>query len=222
MEVEVRERFGLFPVSAAARLLRVRQATLRGWAGKHLVGPELEAPRGSQQVVAAYDFEQLLRARLIAMLRERGVSLRNAAFTLQHLLTRFGAASEWGDFRLGVHRRHPYIFTDDIWMVVRPHNLEGAAQRVEPEVLFGDYFEALGERIDALLIPPRYREYIEMRPEARDGFPVVRHSAIETALIHQLTTAGLPLAQVAEYYPHLPPEAIRQADAFENELDRAA
>jgi uncharacterized protein (DUF433 family) len=89
-------------------------------------------------------------------------------------------------------------------------------------VLFGEDFQLMRARADALLIPAQFQPFVAIDPAVRSGFPIVRGTTIETSLLHRLREQGLPYRRIHDYYPVLSHPQIKAAVRFEGFLDAEA
>ncbi len=53
--------------------------------------------------------------------------------------------------------------------------------------------------------------YVEEAPGVWGGYPVIRNTRIAVSLIVEFSREGVTVEQMAEWYPHVSPEAIRGA-----------
>jgi uncharacterized protein (DUF433 family) len=210
---------GFYSAHQAARIARVPLQRLHAWRREGIIVPDIEVTTEGGTREVGYSFEALVYLRLLRMLREHDVPLVKAVTALKHLQERFGSdVSRWGQARIFMHGTEIIVHRQDEWQDTAASR---RGQKVAAE-LFGEEFARLRERADALLIPRRFLNVVEIDPEARSGQPIVRDTTLPTALLHRLHQQGFKLNQIREAYPHLTASQIRGALAYERFLDEVA
>ena len=86
------------------------------------------------------------------------------------------------------------------------------------DVLFGEEFIQFRDRTDALLVPNRYQRHVEIDFSERNGLPIVRNTAIPTALIHGLHGRSEDYVSIQHNYPLLTLAQVKGADGYETFL----
>ena len=210
---------GFYRTKEAARIARIPVPTLRNWHHIGVILPSLEYTDDDGKTEKGYDFEALLLARLLRILREHRVSLKRSVATLRHCTDRFGPPGPaWAEVKVFAFEGAD-VFTysgDDDWSSTAPTK---GGQKAADE-LFGEEFYELKEYADALLIPKQFIECVQIDPEIRDGMPVVRGSRIRTSTLQSMVVANwTPRLVVDLAYPHLTEEQIVCAVEYERFLD---
>ena len=212
------EPTGFYTASEASRIARVPRGRIYAWRREGILLPTISLIEDGRETTG-YTFQALVYMRLLRMLRDQGVALIDAVGVIKHLRDRFGPpGASWQDARIFLDGGHVYADRQDPWEVT---DSSVGGQRIAP-TLMGDDFARLRDRADALLIPQRYEAHVEIDPLARSGRPIVRGSTIETGVLHRLRQRGLSNSRIRQMYPHLSPEQIRGAIAFERYLDAEA
>lgn len=215
-------RLGFYPTQDAARLIGAKPAMLYRWAQDDLVRPTLRTWVSGEEN-AGYSFEELIYLRVIRLLR-RNTSLYGAAKTLQHVVHRVGPIGpSWAQLEIGIdHARDIWVKYPDDWELVKVVDSSGTGQRGEIKFLFPEEFKDLSTHIDSLLIPREFRRFIEINPEVRDGFPVIRDTSFETAVVRRFRDRNISILELHAYYPSYSAEQLGAADKYEKLLDNAA
>ena len=207
---------GFYTSSEAARLARVPRHRLYAWHHYGIVAPNLKVIDFEGKEATGYTFEGVVYLRLIRMLRDH-VSLEKAVKAAQHLRERFGVPGPaWADARIKLAAGDVFALGKDEWEMTVATRF---GQKVAPEVLFGEDFEQLRNRADALLVPPRFQRFVEIDPQARSGQPIVCETTIPTTLLYKLRRRGYSYARLREEYPSLTLDRIKGAIAYERFLD---
>ncbi len=210
---------GFYRTKEAARIARIPVPTLRNWRQIGVILPSLEYTDDDGATEKGYDFEALLFARLLRVLRENRVSFRRSVATLRHCTARFGPPSPaWAEVKIFAFEGvEVFTYSDnDGWGSTAP--TKGGQKAAEK--LFGDAFYELKDNADALLIPSDFIECVQIDPEIRDGMPVVRGSRIRTSTLQHLVDANwTPRLVVDLAYPHLTEQQVECAVEYERFLD---
>ncbi len=214
------EASGFYTSSEAARIARVPRHRLYAWHHLGIVAPNLQIIDFAGKETTGYTFEGMVYLRIVRMLRDR-VSLEQAVKAAQHLRERFGAPGPaWADARIYLALGEVFVLSrHDDWATTVGTRF---GQKVSEEILFGEDFEHLRDRADALLVPQRFQPFVEIDPQTRSGHPVVRKTTIPTALLHKLRLRGYSYARLHEEYPGLALDQIKGAVAYERFLDAEA
>jgi uncharacterized protein (DUF433 family) len=193
---------------------------LYAWHHYGIVAPNLKVIDFEGKEATGYTFEGVVYLRLIRMLRDR-VPLEKAVRAAQHLRERFGVLGPaWGDARILLAAGEVIALSKhDDWEATVATRF---GQKVAPEVLFGEDFEQLRDRADALLVPQRFQPFVEIDPQARSGHPIVRETTIPTSLLYKLRLRGYSYARLRDEYPDLRLDHIKGAIAYERFLDAEA
>ena len=209
---------GFYTTREAARIARIPEDTLRGWRKKGVIVPSVVFTDEEGKREQGYDYEALLLARLLRILRENHVGLRRAVATLRHCLARFGPPGPmWGEVKVfAFDGADVFTYRDDEWDSTVPTK---AGQKAAEE-LFGEDFSAVKDSADALLIPKEFLWCVQIDPKIRNGMPVVRGSRIKTKTLKSMFDANwTPRLIVDLAYPHLAEEKVRCAVEYERFLD---
>jgi uncharacterized protein (DUF433 family) len=213
------ERAGFYSPADAARIARIPRQRLTTWQHEGIVVPRLKIQVDDEPPEWGYTFTEVVYLRLLRMLREHKIPLEEAVKAVKHLEARWGPPGPaWGDVRIFTQGRHVYVEGKDEWGVT---DATEGGQKVAT-VLFGEEFERLRERADALLIPSKYRPFVEIDPTVRSGLPIVRGTTIETSVLHSLREQGLSYQCIRDYYPVISLAKIKGAIKYENFLDAEA
>jgi uncharacterized protein (DUF433 family)/DNA-binding transcriptional MerR regulator len=170
-------------------------------------------PEISQRPVR-YSFRDVVALRTTVYLRQERISLqriRRAVETLNEL-GEFGHLSQ---YRLVAQGNSVVLVDADetVDLVGRP------GQRVTT-VLMADVlrpFPSAGAVVPDLLHP---RRNLLIDPEVRSGHPVVSGTRVPFDLVAGLVRAGVPAAEIADYYPAVDAPAAGDAADFANYVDR--
>ena len=210
---------GFYRTKEAARIARIPVPTLRNWRHIGVILPSLEFTDDDGKIEKGYDFEALLFARLLRVLREHQVSLKRSVATLRHCTVRFGPPGPaWAEVKVfAFEGAEVFTYSDkDGWGATAP--TKGGQKAAEE--LFGDEFYELKDNADALLIPKDFIECVQIDPEIRDGMPVVRGSRIMTSTLQNMVEANwTPRLVVDLAYPHLTERQVECAVEYERFLD---
>ncbi len=210
---------GFYAPPEAARLARVPIAEVRAWRREGIVVPTLRGTEGEWADRAGYTFEAVVYLRLLRMLRERRVPLHRAVTAVRHLQERFGPpGTGWEAARIFVRGQEVFVDSKDQWQTTVASK---GGQKVA-EILFDEEFRLLRQRADALLVPARFQEVVEVDPSVRSGLPTIRGTTLPTRILYGMRRAGATIARIRESYPWLSAEQVNWALAFERYLDARA
>lgn len=207
---------GFYTRAEAARIARIPRRTLDAWRRKRIVLESIEWENEEGKREAGYTFDALVYLRLIRMLRENDIVLRKAVFAVSELLNRFGSPGPaWQSVRIFSWGEDVFVHNFDEW---RTTAATRSGQKAA-DVLFGEEFEQLRDRSDALLVPREYQRHVEIDPAKRNGYPVVLKTTIPTSVIHALCIRGLSYTDIHLEYPFISTEAAQTAHEYEHFLD---
>ena len=209
---------GFYTTQDASRIARIPENTLRDWRNKGVIVPSLEFTDEDGKSSWGYNYEALMLARMLRILRENHVGLRRAVATLRHCLERFGPPGPvWAEVKIFVFEgSEVFTYREDEWDSTAPVR---AGQKAA-EQLFGEDFSLVKENADALLVPKQFLEWVQIDPDIRDGSPVVRGTRIRTQTLRGMIDANwTPLLVVDLAYPHLNEKQVRNAVEYERFLD---
>ena len=209
---------GFYTTTEAARIARIPDHTLRDWRKKRILLPTLEFTDQNGKTETGYDFQALLLARLLRILRQNHVGLRRAVATLHHCITRFGPPGPaWAEVKVFSFEGTDIVtYRADEWDSTVPTR---AGQKVAEE-LFGEDFDSVKDSADALLVPREFLDYVQIDPDIRDGLPVVRGTRIKTSVLKDMIDANWTTRLIVDLaYPHLTDEQVENAIAYERFLD---
>ena len=209
---------GFYTAHDASRIARIPLNTLYSWGRKGLIHRRVTFIDEDGKEERGYDYESLLLARLLRILRQNGIGMRRAVATLRHCMDRFGSPGPaWAEVKVFSFEGADVVtYRADEWDSTVPTK---SGQKVAEE-LFGEEFTMMKEDADALLIPKQFLCCVHIDPHIRDGMPVVRGSAIETGTLREfVNTNWTPRLIVDKAYPHLDEERVECALAYEQFLD---
>lgn len=181
--------------------------------------PTLRGTDGEWADRTGYTFEAVVYLRLLRMLRERRVPLHRAVTAVKHLQERFGPPGiGWEAARIFVRGQEVFVDSKDQWATTVASK---GGQKVA-EILFDEEFRLLRQRADALLVPAKFQNVVEVDPSVRSGLPTIRGTTLPTRILYRMRTAGATIARIRESYPWLSAEQVKGALAFEQYLDAKA
>jgi len=167
-----------------------------------------------------YTFDTVVYLRLIRMLREKQVTLIDSVTAMQRLCERFGAPStNWAGIGIFVYGAgEVYVYAKDEWQTT---SLTRYHQKVA-ELLFGEEFQRLKERADALLVPNQFLDHVEINPSIKNGLPIILGTTVLTNTIHQFKQQRYEYSEIQAMYPFISEEAIVVAEEYELFLDKSS
>ncbi len=212
---------GFYTPSEAARICRVPQWTMNSWRRQGVIVPSVRWVDEEHKPHIGYTFETAVFLRLVRMLREKRVTLLDAVTAMQRLRQRFGPPStDWAGISIFVYGvGDVYVHREqDEWGTT---SLTRQHQRVA-ELLFGEEFQRLKERADALLVPNEFLDNVEIDPSIQNGLPIILGTAVLTSVVHKLRIRGYEYGEIQNMYPFISDARIAGAEAYESFLDKAA
>jgi uncharacterized protein (DUF433 family) len=212
------ESQGFYSTSQVSRLARIPVSTIYEWRRRGIIRPSLELVEGGLLVDEGYSYSDLTLVRIIKALRDKHLDFDSAANALRHLYARLGPPDRgWANEKVYVIGNRIYVDRPDEWQVTDATEL---GQKVM-EVLFGDLFEELreGDEEASIIVPPQYRNYVQVNPSIMGGEPVVRGTRLPTATLVTLL-ADHDINELKKIYRRIPPEKIEKAIEYERYLDR--
>lgn len=213
-----------FSVVEAARLAKMSPARLKRWVTIGAATPTQRVVTDENEIIASgFTLTDVGYLHLLRHFVDRGESLENAISILQHFIGRFGPPGDkWRNAFVGIGGpAQPTLiaFAPDPYLATLPiPGIEGAGQR---------YFDLLGElmiegvTLESLLVPQRFREFIEINPKKEGGHPVIRGTRIPTAAIREIARNFGISSVRSDYFAHVPEDALQPAIDFEEYLDAA-
>ena len=215
----VRKNLGFYTSAQASRIALIPHWTLTNWRHNGIIIPTVTWVDEFHKEHVGHTFDTVIFMRLLRLLRDKGISLYNAVTAMQQLKQRFGYPSKsWSRAKLFVYGKHIYVYEDrdrDKWGVTE---ITRYNQRVA-EFVFGDEFVLLKQRADALLIPERFINYVEIDPVIQNGLPIVLGTKILTSAIHELSIQGYRPNDIQQMYPFIPESRIEGVEDYEKFLD---
>lgn len=207
---------GFYSPKEVARITGVPLGTLREWQSRGIVKPSIEAQEGARIKGRGYSYADLTLIRILRALREDRLDFKSVGIALRHLYARLGPPSSWANATVHIVGNRIYVDKSDEWewTVATLHG-----QRIETR-LFGDKFSILRELEEGILVPRRFREYVEINPKVMGGEPVVRGTRVPTALLAMLRDNGKRLNDIVHIYRPIAESSIRKAIEYERFLDR--
>lgn len=212
------ESLGFYTPAEASRIAQVPLWTVHDWRRKGIVLPTVEWIDETNKIHLGHNFETVVFLRLIKLLRDKGISLLQSVKAIKKLNTRLGSPSKrWADAKIFV-RGKEVIVNDESdgygsTVVTKGH-------QVIWEVFFGEEFRRLKERADALLIPEKYMNYVEIDLSIQNGLPIILNTSILTNPIHKLCQQGYEYKDIRDMYSFIPLRKIKGAEEYERFLDR--
>lgn len=215
-----RKPLGFYTPHEASRIAQIPLWTINSWRRNGIVIPSVKWTDELKKEHIGHTFETVVFLRLIRLLRDKGISLYTSVKAVKQLNERFGYPSKrWVEARVFVQDKDVFVYdkTDnwDTTVVTRGH------QKV-CEFIFGEEFELLKDRADALLIPSQFMEYVEIDPSIQNGLPIVFDTTILTNLIHQLVNQEYKYHDIHEMYPFISVKKIKGTEEYEKFLDRVS
>lgn len=224
---------GLYPLTDAARYVRIPPATLRSWVvgrpyatrtGERTWAPIIE-PADPTPGAIRLSFKNLVEAHVLSILRGRDVSVGAIREALRFIREEIGAPHPFADVDAKSDRLHVYVeHLGRLW------NASKSQAAIEPVM------ERYLERIDrdeagiALRLFPFTGDrevdapkLVVIDPKRRFGRPIIAGAAIETWIVHQRWRAGESTDEIADDLDISRP-AVEEALRFEDtiRLSRAA
>ena len=212
------ESQGFYSTSQVSRLSRIPVSTIYEWRRRGIIRPSLELVEGGLLADEGYSYSDLTLVRIIKALRDRHLDFDSAANALRHLYARLGPPDRgWANEKVYVIGTRIYVDRPDEWQVTDAMEL---GQKVM-EMLFGDLFEELreGDEEASIIVPPQYRNYVQVNPGIMGGEPVVRGTRLPTATLVALL-ADHDINELKKLYRRIPPGKIEKAIEYERYLDR--
>ena len=211
---------GFYSAIEAARIARLPRQQVYAWKREGIIIPRIVWTDDEEKTTLGYSFEALVYLRLLRLLREERKPLEKAVRCLQSLQERFGPPGpSWADVRIFTQAGDVFVEQkDDDWGVTAATR---HGQKVAT-ILFGQEFEDLRQRADALLVPRKFRDTVIVDPDIRTGYPVIQGTTLETRLPYQLREAGQNERAIRDAYPILTLPQIKGAIRYERLLDAEA
>ena len=215
-----RKPIGFYTPHEASRIAQIPLWTINSWRRNGIVIPSVKWTDELKTEHIGHTFETVVFLRLIRLLREKRISLYSAVKAVKQLNERFGYPSKrWVEARIFVEGKDVFVYDKrDNWdttVVTRGH------QKVS-EFIFGEEFELLKDRADALLIPSQFMKYVEIDTSIQNGLPIIFNTTILTSLIHSLIQQEYEYHDIHEMYPFISIEKITGAEEYEKFLDRVS
>jgi uncharacterized protein (DUF433 family)/DNA-binding transcriptional MerR regulator len=161
-----------------------------------------------------YSFRDVVALRTTVYLRRERISLQRIRRALE-TLNELGELGHLSQYRL-VAQGNSVVLVDADETV----DLVGQPGQRVTTVLMADVlrqFPTDGDIVPDLLHP---RRNLLIDPEIRSGHPVVSGTRVPFDLIAGLVRTGVPVAEIADYYPAVNGPAARDAADFADYLDR--
>jgi uncharacterized protein (DUF433 family) len=170
--------------------------------------PSLVLTEGGLIADEGYSYADLTLARIIKALRDKHLDFDSAARALHHMYERLGPPDRgWANEKVYVVGNRIYVDRPDEWEITDATEL---GQKVM-ETLFGELFEELRE-IDeeaSIIVPPQFREYVQVKPQVMGGEPVIRDTRIPTATVVTLC-ARYGIDKLKKLYRRISSEKIEK------------
>ncbi|MFC1967133.1 hypothetical protein ACFLV2_00595 [Chloroflexota bacterium] len=213
------ESLGFYTPAEASRIAQVPIWTVNSWRRNGIVVPSVEWIDETNKTHIGHTFETVVFLRLIRLLRDKGkISLLQSVKAVKELRTRLGTPGRrWADAKIFVLNKEVIVADESdgygSTIVTRGH-------QTIAEFFFGEEFKRLKERADALLIPEKYMNYIEIDPSIQNGLPIVSNSSVLSILIHKLYVQGYEYRDIHDMYPFIPLNKIKGVEEYESFLDK--
>ncbi len=204
---------GLYSPRVASRVARIRYQSFQAWAKANL----LKATRVQvgKKVESTYTYDDLLKLRLIARLRDQGArakDIRAALVTVECIAQGDPGAWKKATFLFHLDSRAVVAILSDPseWS---PLNASKGPQKMAL-VFCPELIRELGDE----LVPPDRFPLIEINPEVLGGSPVIKGTRISTRAVAEVKESG---SDPMEAYPTLTEQQIRNAQEYEKFLKAA-
>ena len=203
---------GFYSTGQVSRLAGVPRSTLYYWKKKGIIGPSMSVYAGDRLVEEGYSYADLAIIKLLRGLKNKQLTRKSLIVALRHLLARFGSFDNrrWEQAHLYVLDQEIYAQKPDEWDATVATR-GGQRLLISPPELF--------EEEAGVLIPTRYRDYVEIAPDIMDGLPVVANTRIPTATLAMMNEQGVSFQELAELYHPVPKETLQKAVEYERSLD---
>jgi len=208
-----------FPVPIASVLSGASVDQLAYWRKRTPSAPPLLVPEAKRSGRFLYSWSDVVALRSIVYLRQEK-SLPRVRSAVQ--LLRALEADEWEHLA-----RYTLIGTKSSILVQTPSgqllDLERQPGTVLNEVLMRDVLGPFTTR-EGRTVPglERPRRLLSVNPRVLAGYPVIRGTRVPFDVVAGLADDGVPTAEIIELYPSVDPEAIDDAQAFAEQVAKAA
>ena len=205
-----------FTLEHAARASGVSERRIRYWDQTGVLHPSLVRGESGQPYGRIYSFRDIVGLRTLGELRDRfRVSLQQLRAVGERLSCNY--ETPWSELRFYVQGNHLYFHDPELDLrvsAIQPGQVPLALELEDLEWVAKDTerrTQQLAERDKADVGKiVRHRHLLGNRP-------VVAGTRIPTAAVWDFHQAGYTFDQIAEQYPRLTHEDIKQAVAFEQE-----
>ncbi len=212
------EARGFYIPAEASRIAQIPQWTLNSWRRDGIIVPSVEWIDEQGKAHLGHTFETLVFLRLIRMLRKSNITLLKAVETVKALRDRFGPPGKgWADARIFTQYGDVFVHAKDEWGTT----VTKRGQQKLADLLFGEEFARLRDRVDALLIPFEFQSYVEIDPVVRNGLPIVLDTSVLTSIIHSLRQRGCEYNEIHANYPFISCDVLIGVNGYEDFLDKA-
>jgi uncharacterized protein (DUF433 family) len=206
---------GFYLRREAARLALLAPSTVDYWNHEGIIVPTLAWTDEDGKTREGYSFQDVLYMRLVAILRPKH-PMRDVVYALKHITDRVGPPGpRWANVVIVPDAEVWVKVPDDKWG--RTSAMRGGQRGWEE--FFGEAFQQLQQRSDALLVPQGFAKHVEVDPATRNGAPIIRSTTITTKVVHTLRKQGMSIDDILEYYPVLKRVQATKAGRYENFLD---
>jgi uncharacterized protein (DUF433 family) len=197
-----------YPTHVAAALSGASVRQLRYWRQRRNGTPALLMPETKSGSRVLYSFRDVIALRTFVYLREELPlqRVRKAVNTLREL----GNTEHLSAYRLYVANQSIVWAENEDRLVDLVKNPGQYRLRAAMRDVLAPFTNLRGEQVVDLLRP---RRRLEVDPETRGGYPVVADTRIPFDLIGGLVADGVPLSEVAYFYP--PVNEAAAADAYD-------
>lgn len=210
---------GFYSTTQVSRLAGVPTSTLYEWKKRGIIRPSLQLIQSGQATDEGYSYADLTLVRILKALRDKSLDFDSAAKALHHMYQRLGPPNKgWANERVYVLSNRIYVDRPDEWVITDATEL---GQKIMEEILLGDYLEELRglDEGASIIVPPQFRQHVQVSPQVMGGEPTIRDSRIPTATIVALLSKYKTIDKLAKLYPHIPKLKIQKAVEYERYLD---
>lgn len=209
---------GFYTTAQVSRLSGVPVGTLNEWRRRGIIRPSLQLVEAGLVADEGYSYADVTLIRILRALRKRQLDFDSAGKALQHMYERLGPPSRgWANERVYVLGNRIYVDRPDEWEATDATEL---GQKVGV-VLFGDLFEELRDLDEgaSILVPPRFRRYVQIDPKVMGGEPVIRDTRVPTSVLMTMLAKYKSIDKLERLYRPIPRQSIEKAIEYERALD---
>ena len=216
---QVAESQGLYTTQQVSRLAGIPTRTLYDWKQRGILRPSLQLIENGEVVDEGYSYADLTLARLIRALRDKQLDFSSAARALHHLYERLGPPNRgWANERVYLLGNRVFVDRPDEWEAT---DASALGQKVIT-TLFGDLFDELRDADEgaSIIVPPHFRQYVQVNPSVMGGEPVIRDTRLPTATVRAMLERYGSIQKLASLYSPIPRAKLEKAVEYERYLDK--